>query len=469
MIIIIIASLLFLTIRLIGFDGLYGQDAYEYLRYTKSISNYIATGNHPGDYFWPLYYPIFGALFSLIFNNEIVSLQLISIISLLGSCYYIIKIICLKHKEPRYIYGYVLLFFLASPYVLRLSLSVMSDMLSVFFITSSFYYGLLFLKENTSKPLYLCAILAIASVMTRYASGVVLFPLFIYISYYVIKTRKLLLHLIPILLITLLMLLPHIIIRYSNVTQFINHTWLSEWGITNFFKSQFETQDGIQQYKFINIFFNLSNVFHPAYCFLGFFLLLFFKKEDFKLKQNALFYSSILIYFLFLSGTPFQNRRFLILTFPLILIVLYPLFLRVLDYTIIKKNFKIIFTFLLAIQLFLNYKALKPVLDRSEIEKIIVEHLKPYQKNTLYTFDIDIALQGRSLDFNYKNMLFNFYENLNENDLVLFHPTKFVKQWENSNIIYNWENINKQYTLKVLEDLPDGWKLYQIETKENSK
>ena len=44
----------FLVRFLYGFDGAFGQDPYEYLRYTDALKNWMVNGTHPGDYFWPI-------------------------------------------------------------------------------------------------------------------------------------------------------------------------------------------------------------------------------------------------------------------------------------------------------------------------------------------------------------------------------------------------------------------------------
>jgi hypothetical protein len=53
----IIPFLLMLILRIVGFDGLYGQDSYEYLRYATAIHYYRPDGSHPGIYFWPVLFP----------------------------------------------------------------------------------------------------------------------------------------------------------------------------------------------------------------------------------------------------------------------------------------------------------------------------------------------------------------------------------------------------------------------------
>ena len=111
-----------------GFDGLYGQDGYEYLRYTNALGNYFISGENPGDYFWPLYYPILGALGSYITQSASVSLLLISVLSLSLSGFYLKKSIDLLFSTANTNLSsfYVFVFFLLSPYIFKHGILVMS-------------------------------------------------------------------------------------------------------------------------------------------------------------------------------------------------------------------------------------------------------------------------------------------------------------------------------------------------------
>ena len=61
--------------------------------------------------------------------------------------------------------------------------------------------------------------------------------------------------------------------------------------------------------------------------------------------------------------------------------------------------------------------SLKPILERNHLEQEITSKLENYQNKTLYSFDIDIALQGRGLDFEYKNL---WIEKYNTFEMVLW-------------------------------------------------
>ena len=239
-----IFPLIFIFIsRLIGFDGLYGQDSYEYLRYTKAIRNFILKGEHPGDYFWPVYYPIAGALTSLLTSKAAFALQLISILSFGLSAIYLNKLLSLLFVKRKYTISYILLFFILSPFVLKNALVIMSDMLSLLFLILSIFYFVKYKENEKVKSYYCIAVFSFLAVMTRYACAVIMLPFIVSASFTFLKKVKNYKH-IPFLLILIgFLFLPHYYIRFQNTTSFLNHQWLQSWSFINFFKSNFSTVD----------------------------------------------------------------------------------------------------------------------------------------------------------------------------------------------------------------------------------
>ncbi|MCO6175112.1 hypothetical protein NHF50_08630 [Flavobacterium sp. NRK F10] len=445
----------------LDFDGLYGQDSYEYLRYTKALNLYFRTGTFPGDYFWPLYYPIAGAVLSFVLK-PVIALQLVSFISYLIVILYSFKIIKLIYPQNQNARIFCMLFLGLSPYMLRLSLSVMSDMLSTAFVVLCFYNGFFYFKTSSLKSLYLVVIFGLSAIMTRYATFVVLLPLSLYTLYIYISRKEHFKHLPFFILTGAILLLPHYLIRYENTTEFLQHNWLKSWSVQNFYKRSFTTPDGTN-YNFLpNIIYAFSSLFHPRYLFSGILFFPFLFKNFLKKRAVILLTLSFLAYSFFLSGIPFQNSRFLIVSFPLLLIILYPGF-QLLAATFLSLKIYIatgIATFVL--QLFLCYLALKPAQERNHLEKEIAQELIPYQNAVLYSFDMDVALQGRGLHFEYQNLWQQEYVTVHENSLLLFNSQKFSRQWEGKNPMKNWNFISNNYRLQVLEELPEGWKLYKI-------
>ncbi len=446
----------------LNFDGLYGQDAYEYVRYTKELRNFIILGENPGDYFWPLFYPIFGALFSFITQKVSLALLLISVCSLSISAIYIHKILALLYPNLKQKALYIFVFFLLSPTVFKCGILVMSDMLTVCFIILSVYQFLKYKKLKLTKNLYFLAIFSVSAFMTRYVSAIVLLPFVIYAVWLFFKQKWHFKHIGFLILLISILLLPHYLVRINNPTEFLSHPWLQDWSFANFFKRNFNTIDGSSYNKLPNILFSFSNLFHPRFLFVGvvFIPFLLWRKIDFK--HAKIMIISIVFYAIFLAGIPFQNSRFLVLSFPLIIILCYPIFCYLSELIWIKKIFYLGIIGSIILQFFFIKIAFSSILERNKFEIEITKTLKEYQNNNLYSFDVDIALQGRGLDFNYYNLWYKRYENLKENDLILFHPTKFKKQWQGKNPMLNFNYFKDNYTLKVIKELPEGWKLYKV-------
>jgi hypothetical protein len=68
------------------------------------------------------------------------------------------------------------------------------------------------------------------------------------------------------------------------------------------------------------------------------------------------------------------------------------------------KNQKTAFGLIFLTQITLTIYVGKQYYDRNLLEKTISNEMKPHQNKTLYVFDIDVAMKGRGLQFNYKNL-----------------------------------------------------------------
>ncbi|HSY75617.1 MAG TPA: hypothetical protein VK890_02100, partial [Bacteroidia bacterium] len=215
-----IAVLSFLWIT--GFNGLYGQDSYEYLRYTRCLNEFFKSGTDPGDYFWPILYPLSGAVLSFAIPLPF-ALQIISILALLLASIYLEKLIILIFQaEKIWVRLYVFLFFLLSPYMLRASLVVMSDSLSIFFVVAAWYYFEKYKRSVTSKSFLLFVFFFAAAIATRYAAFIVLLVPAIVIGIKLFRNLKFLNLLVAICIVAVLFI-PHFLIRSHNPFGFLHH------------------------------------------------------------------------------------------------------------------------------------------------------------------------------------------------------------------------------------------------------
>lgn len=461
-IILLVAGIIWVVSNhLFHFDGLYGQDSYEYLRYSEALYQFFAHGIDPGDYFWPLYYPIVGGLLSFLLKPE-VALQLISIFSFLITAKYLVKTIDLLYANPKVASLFIVLFFILSPTVFRLSLLVMSDMLTMLFIVLCYYNALVYFKKEAVSNIVCCVLFGVSALMTRYAAFVVLLPLGTYLLYFILITKERRKHLPLLVLIALLLFVPHIVIRSQNAIAFLGHDWLKEWSVKHFFKNEFHSGDGFSHYFLPNILYAFSAVFDPRYFFIGIFLIIPFFKTNNRVKFSGLIVTAFVLYGVFLAGIPYQNNRYLFLSFPIVLVVLFPYFNWIMERLQTKTLKRILIFTVVLIQMVLCVLSVKPILERNRFEREIALQMIPHQNNTLYSFDVDVALQGRKLQFNYQNLWVKKHTSFEENGLVLFHPTQFENKWKGHQLMQNWRFLQQHYSLKTINSFADGWILYKI-------
>lgn len=455
-----IPLLILLLIRTLGFDGLMGQDSYEYLRYTEQIKQFYLTGTHPGSFFWPKGYSLVAGLLALIMPSNI-AIQLITALSFSGTLWFTHRLIKLVHSTNKNSTLFLVVALLFSPYFLRAGLNSMSDMLSIFCLTGSFYFGLSYFKNANFNTLLLCVVFGVYSIFTRYVAIIPISILFVSVLFFWFKNIKFS-HLFTLIVPAIFMGI-HVYFE-ANETSFLKHEFLMTWDILNAHKKSFIISDGALDYLFPNIIYALSPFFHPGFFFLGGVLGLFYlykNRPPFSLNYSILIGVAIFSYALFLSGIPFQNNRFLTLTYPLAIVLLYAPFNYFLERFILFKK-PIIGTFLL-LQIVLSARALYPSYQLNRLEKKIATQLIPFQKQTLYSFDIDIALQGRGLNFDYKNLWIKEYSSFEPKALVLFNEEKLKKQWDGKNPMINWDTIKKNHQPKAITQFENGWKLYRIE------
>lgn len=463
--ILLLPVLLFIVFRfIVGFNGLYGQDSHEYYRYSRAVTNFFKTGTSPGDYFWPVYYPILGAIFGFIIGN-LLSLQLISVLSLSGSLFFLLKIMEKIFHEQKNLTIYLLITFLLSPYVLRNSLVVMSDLLTVFFITSSFYFFIEYLHKTEYKQVILFSVFSAMAVLTRYAAVVVLIiPGFIIINQ-IIKNRKVL-HLLILLAIVVILSIPHILIRESKATEFLGHSWLQDWSLSNFLKNNFVTPEGIQHYRFPNIIYSLSSVFFPTYLVFGLVLIVLSERNLPKNKFRLISLLIVLLNAFFLAGIPFQNQRYLLLSYPFVVMSVFPGFERLVN--ILQRRKLRLYSALSIMFILQNLYCIyyfRPAYERNILEKEIADFVRNDSHKNVYAFDIDVSFSSYDINKNIINMWKEKITDFSPNSIVVFNQEKFKEQWTNMNPMLNWNQLKSNYILEELKDFGDGWKAFEIRDK----
>jgi hypothetical protein len=444
----------------LGFQGLYGQDSYEYVRYTEALTTFFRTGQNPGDYCWPINYPLFSSFFNLVFSVSI-ACQLVSFFSFLGICILIKKI--MKHlyisATDFEINIFIITTVLFSPYFFRGGILCMSDMLNAFFITVIFY-SFLKLKENVNY-IFLLSIVAGFSICTRYASALILMP-FCFMGYYflVFNKRKIGITLLSIIL-GLITFIPQYYFKTNATSAFVSHEFISTWSFSNFFSFDFATNDGTAKNNVFNLIYISSVFFHPGYLLAGIPILIGFRKESFKGLQLILL-CTILLYLFFLAGIPFQNMRFLIIIFPLVIVYMFQPF--VVAQRLFPKYIIILASLgLILIQTCVFVYSFGKVYSRSKVEKEIASYFLLQNENKIiygYSFDVPLPYYGVKQPL--KNLFVEKYESFEKGSFVLFNPNELKNKLEGRNPVLNWNLMNTQNTVVSIKKFSNGWEVYEI-------
>ncbi|RLD62561.1 MAG: hypothetical protein DRJ05_00110, partial [Bacteroidetes bacterium] len=425
-----ILVLFFIVIRYVtGFNGLYGQDSYDYLRFTKALAMYFETATDPGSFFWPVNYPFFGAIISLIFPSEIIALQLLTYLSFVFSGFLIYKIIEIIYQTSRKtIIVYLTLFFLLSPYLLRAGVVIMSDMLALAFSLSAFLSIVHYLKFEW-KPYFLMALaFSLLAGFTRHHAFVILIIPMAYAAFMVIKKRGYLLVLYSI-LISIVVVFPTIWFKGNEFSNFTDHQWFTDWSPLNWFKNTFTTSDGLASYRFPNIVYGFFYLVHPGFLFVGVVLVSFVRKIDFNKSISRMVLAMIMLNGFFIAGVPFQNLRFHILIYPFAMILLFPAFERLIGKVAFKRVFsRMLIIFVVSVQITLFVYLFEKFNSSNKLEKAIATTVGTYPGNPVYVFAIDQAINTYSPEKNINNIWHKKYENFQPGSLFLFNEQKFGKQ-----------------------------------------
>jgi hypothetical protein len=447
----------------VGFNGLYGQDSFEYLRYSRALHVFISGGALPGIFYWPVLYPLSGAVVSYLLP-DVLALQVVSILCYGLTILYLQKIIrVLLPEGAAETTLFPGLFFCLSPFVLRYSSFIMSDAMTMFFLTAFTYHYLRYREEGIHRHFLFLVFFAFAAINTRYAAlALVSIPLTEALITFLRSFRPG--YFVLSVLAVGIVFLPDMVLEFSGSPAFTGPISFPSWSPVNFFHHSFSTADGHFAYTVPNLCFVCSNLVSPGFIFAGIFFLCMLRRKNFSTPFARLTLVTVLVYALFLAGLATQNSRFLLLSFPLVVIFYAEPFSRV--WILLRKGRKTLVLALtmavIGIQSALFYRAFLPFYQGSRAIREIAARMGSYQGKTIYTFNIDQALRA----YEVKNEIISLWsgriDTFRPGSLILFNYVKTYRQWEHMTPLENWKRVNREHVVQLVERLPDGWDLYEI-------
>ncbi|MFN0173411.1 MAG: hypothetical protein ACKVU0_02095 [Saprospiraceae bacterium] len=456
---------------LLGFNGLYGQDAHEYLRQSRAIfDRWQGLPIAPltlGDAEFAGGYPLAGALLRYFIGDSILSLQIVSWLAATMGLVVFERLLALlapgARAESRWAFGGLGL--ALAPMFFRAGLTCMSDGLGLALVLSAFLFGLHTLETRKTSHAIWAAALAVLAISTRYSLAALLLPLAVVLAYYLFARKKWL-ALAGVFFAGLLAMMPHFWLKANGAANPLAHSSLEQWSVANFFQNTFEGYNaGLSHYLLPNILFLLYPLAHPAFCLVLPGLFFLFKRTDLVLPAKKIILVCIATYLVLLGGMPQQNLRHLLPAYVLVLLLLFPSWDRLYCYGFVffrRLTLGILLTGL-SVQLFFCTKYLLPTLSRNKLETTVASELKAVLPSgaTLFAFDLDVSLHNYLPDVQLRNLWESRYPAFPTGSFVLFNEA-LRPQWQGQNPILNWDFLKENYRLKLLKKFPEGWNLWEI-------
>lgn len=470
----ILPVLFFLTLTLLSyildFNGLYGQDAHEYLRQSRTIFDRWQGLPVPppgiGDAEFAGGYPLIGALLRFFTSDSILALQLVSWLAAALGLWIFERLLTLLAPGARADsrWAFVGLGVVLSPMFFRAGLTSMSDGLGLLLLLAAFFFGLRAFENSRTTDAIWAAAFAVLAVSTRFSLAAPLLPLAIALAYFLFSRKKYF-AVAGAVCVGSLALLPHFWLKAGGAENPFGHSMLQHWSVGNFFQNTFVNENGLSRYALPNILYLLFPLAHPAYCLTLPGLFLLFKKTDLALPAKKILLICLAAYLLLLGGLPHQNLRYLLPAYAMLLLLLFPAWDRFYCYGFVffRRLTIGILASVLVLQIFFCAKNLRHAIARNRLETTVAEKLKAVlpPNATLFAFDLDVALRNYLPGIRFQNLWEHRYTEFPARSFVLFNES-LRPQWQGQNPILNWDFLRENYPLERRVELPEGWGLWEV-------
>ncbi|MBI3914977.1 MAG: oligosaccharide flippase family protein [Chloroflexi bacterium] len=306
------------------FDGLYGQDAFAYLDYSRALGSALAQFQIPPPFFWPLGYPALVALASIFVSIE-TGAQMVSLIAgaLTASLTFLLTQEILR-DHPRVLAAGIIagLMVASAGQFLISSISAMSDAAGLFWALMSAYAFARFARADSPRWIAVAGLALGCAIMTRWTFGL-LAP--VWIAALVAENKnwrkaitrimRFILPLIAALASQIALMLIH---AARGTSAYLGDIQTVSWNLTNAWSNEITNGDGHFIYALPVAAFYAQTLAHPSFIFPS--LTPFILIGAWALRRARCFLillgGWILAIWFFLAGIAWENPRFALAFLP---------------------------------------------------------------------------------------------------------------------------------------------------------
>jgi hypothetical protein len=443
-----------------GFDGLSGQDPYEYARFADALRAWLLTGADPGAFFWPVLYPLAGGALSLTGLPVGTALQILSGVAWLLTFSAGARLMAMVGiADPTRNAAFWALGFGAAPFVLRASLMVMSDMMALAAVLWCIVLAAEWRRDDGNRRLIGCLGCAAVATMTRYPALLSVLPAVVWAVVWAVRRRRFAALVVGV-AAGAAAAVPHVILRWGGAGAFLGHEYLHGWRLGNVFSRTFEGANGVADFVLPNGVAAAAAPFHPGFFLPGLLLLAFVRHEDLE-PASLIALAGAGLQLVFLAGIPDQNPRFFLLGTPLALVVLAPAFRRAVG-RLGRLPVAAVIALCLVFQVALAARALRGPVARATLERELVAALDEHPPTTVFTFAVSPALRGRGVEHTVVDLWSPEIAPCAAGDLLLFAPARYEDRWGDHRVMTRFRSIQDRCDLETRREFDQGWTLWSI-------
>lgn len=440
-----------------GYAGLNGQDAHDYLRLARGYAAWMHGGARPAMVEHPHGLPLLAAVVGATGIGEWAALRLISAAGLLAVLLAFRDVLRRQCRDPLVTNGFLLVAFGLSPFLLRQSLTAMSDVPAIGCCALAYCCALRWREGRAWLWLLLAFILLAIGLAFRLAIA----PVIAVFAGWAVREalgwrRAGRVAILAMLVAALLGMFcwPSILDAYARLP-------MEHWSPANLLRRAHSSDDGVLAFTLPNLANALSVPVHPGFVPIGAALLPFFRMKDLASPAAVLALSIFMVHALFVGCMPYQNDRVLLLAQPFAAVLLFPAFVRAWQWLSGRGWLGIALMVLVLAQTGLFIRAFLPFVRQAAAERELCALVCAQGSSEAYTHGLGAALSTYCPGVRAHELWFAHEGRFVSGSIVLVQPANLESQWRGLEPWANWRRAQAQ-GVEVLAEREDGWVLARV-------
>lgn len=442
----------------LGYEGLNGQDAYDYLRIAKEWTHGLHGGPKPAMAEHPHGYPIVAAVLGSVVGSPLLGLRLISAFGLGAIILLVRRILLRPGNDLHTVNAFALIGIALCPFLLRHAMVAMSDVATIALLLASLLLLQRWLVRRSAVNLVLTITFMVLALSFRLAAAPIVLVMLAWCLWSLLPPR----------VFRLLVALASVLLLltaawwWPRLSAWAGHGPLAEWSAFNLFRTELHSDDGMLRYRFPNLVYVLSVFVHPGFLPIGALLIPFLRWSDLRLLESRISLSIVAVYLLFIAGMPFQNDRVLLLIQPFVALLFYPAFQRAAAFVQKRMRHPAVAVAVLAlVQTGLFIRAVLPFVRQAETERVLAEQLNRHSATRIYTHGMGAALDELCPQAEITELWYAELDSFQSGAYVVVDPVSLADQWQGRAPALNWQRAQEQ-GLEQVASGPGRWVVARV-------